>query len=228
MLRKKGKTKQKEGPIQLVENDPIVLEQLKIVRTNIEFASIDDKIKTLAITSVNAGAGKSTITANLSRSFAFQNKKVLIIDADLRRPTIHKAFSLNNNKGLSSLLSDSTLTIDEAIQRSEDSNLYILTSGPIPPNPSEMLSSKKMEAIIEEGIARFDLIVFDLPPFNLVADAQIISNKVDATIFVLRKGVDSKVQIKKCKSSLESSNANVIGAIFNHEKIDRKHHYYYH
>lgn len=219
--------KAKTSPVSIVNSNSIISEQFKMVRTNIEFSSIDEEIKTIVITSINPNAGKSTVSSNLAKSFATQEKKVLLVDADLRRPTIHKVFDLNNTIGLSTLFSQKDLTTFETIQQSYIDNLSILPSGVIPPNPSEMLSSKKMKGIVDELKTHFDIVIFDMPPFTAVADAQILSANTDGTIFVLRRGVDSKDHIRKCKDLLTSSNSNVIGAVFNMEEDKGVHYYYY-
>lgn len=227
LFKNKQKSKDKTSPVSIVDSNSIISEQFKMVRTNIEFSSIDEEIKTIVITSINPNAGKSTVSSNLAKSFATQEKKVLLVDADLRRPTIHKVFDVNNTIGLSTMFSQKDLPITETIQQSYIDNLSILPSGVIPPNPSEMLSSKKMRGIIHELEQYYDIVIFDMPPFTAVADAQIMSSKTDGTVFVLRRGVDSKDHIKKCKELVSSSNANVIGAVFNLEEDKGVHYYYY-
>lgn len=214
-------------PATLVDTNSIISEQFKMVRTNIEFSSIDEELKTIAITSINPNAGKSTICSNLAKSFASQEKRVLLVDADLRRPTVHKVFALDNYMGLSTLFTQKHLELSEAIQKSHVDNLDVLTSGVIPPNPSEMLSSKRMLTLIKEIETEYDLIIFDLPPVTAVADAQIVSGKVDGTIFVLRRGVDSRDHIRKAKELMKAANANIIGAVFNREEDKGEHYYYY-
>lgn len=226
-LKNKEKKDSLISSISLVEHNYYISEQFKMVRTNIEFSSFDKDFKTILITSVNMDAGKSTISSNLAQTFASQEKKVLLIDADMRKPTIHKIFYLDNQTGLSTLFTQKNTPVLKALQESNTANLSILTSGVIPPNPTEMLSSKKMSSIINECKELFDLIIFDMPPLTAVADAQIISGKVDGTIFILRRGVDTKAQIKKCKELMKASNANVIGAIFNREENKDSQYYYY-
>jgi len=227
IFKKKEKLHNQIANVSLVETNTIVSEQFKMVRTNIEFSSIDEEIRTMVITSVNPGAGKSTISANLARTFASQDKRVLLIDADMRKPMVNKVFNLGNQLGLSTLFTNKNIDLNDAIQESDTENLSILTSGVIPPNPSEMLSSKKMTALIEECKEQFDLIIFDMPPLTAVADAQIMSGKADGTVLVLRRGVDNKDHIRKCKELVKAANANVIGAIFNREKDKDDHYYYY-
>lgn len=227
MIFKKKKKIQDSQPAILVDTNSIIAEQFKMVRTNIEFSSIDDELKTIAVSSINPSAGKTTISSNLATSFASQDKKVLLVDADLRRPTVHKVFALDNQMGLSSLFTQKYIEFTDVVQQTYVENLDILTSGIIPPNPSEMLSSKKMLSLIKELEQAYDLVIFDLPPVTAVADAQIVSGKVDGTIFVLRRGVDSRDHIKKSKELMNSANANVIGAIFNREEDKGVHYYYY-
>lgn len=229
MFRKK-KTKKNvlkpAGLVSIISPKSVVSEQFKIVRTNLEFSIIDRDLKSLVVTSISPGAGKSTISANLAVTFASQDKRVLLVDADLRKPMIHKIFNYKNNHGLSTLIKKKDLELQDFIYHSEYEEISILTSGVIPPNPAELLSSGRMLQLIEEMKQTFDIIIFDTPPMLTVADAQILSGKVDGLLFVLRKGIDSKEQILKAKKRSESANANVLGAVYNRIEPNNKDYYY--
>lgn len=214
------------GLVSVLNPKSIVAEQFRMVRTNLEFSIVDKDLKSLLVTSLAPSAGKSTISANLAATFASQGKKVLLVDTDMRKPTLHKIFKLRNNDGLSTLITSKEATISEYIVKSEFDNVYILTSGATPPNPAELISSKRMEQLIEEMERVFDLVIFDTPPVLAVADSQIMAGKVDGTLFVLRKGVDTKEQIQSANERMESVNANVLGAIYNRIEPNDDAYYY--
>lgn len=214
------------GLISLINPKSIVAEQFRMVRTNLEFSIVDKDLKSLLVTSLSPSAGKSTISSNLAATFASQGKKVLLVDTDMRKPTIHKIFKFRNNEGLSTLITSKEATISEYIERTEFENIFILTSGATPPNPAELISSKRMEQLIEEMERAFDLVIFDTPPVLAVADSQIMAGKVDGTLFVLRKGVDTKEQIQTAMDRMNSVNANVLGAIYNRIEPNDDTYYY--
>lgn len=207
----------------------MISEQLRMLRTNIEFMSIEDKISSLVITSPSPGDGKTTIAINLAAVFASQNKRVILVDTDMRKPRVHIFFELNYRKGLSALFVQKNLSVTELIHKTSIENLFVLPCGVVPPNPAEMLSSDKMNQIMAELENKFDLVIYDTPPINIVADAQIMAGKVDGTIFVLRKNHDKKADIKKAKKLADAAQARVLGAVFNRESTkENVRTYYYH
>lgn len=229
-INKKKTQLSTERPGLIVASRPtsVISEQFRTIRTNIQFSMIDEKLKSLIITSAGPGSGKSIISANLAATFSSQDKRVLLVDADLRKPTVHKTFRLRNNDGLTTLLTDRNTQIDDIIYRTHVDGLYVLTSGVIPPNPAELLGSKRMDELMKELENIFDLIVYDMPPVIAVTDAQIMASKTDGTIFVLPKGLATKEEVMKSKELLEMVNANVLGAIFNRvEKSSDNYYYYY-
>lgn len=222
MFRSKRKSKHKlqqkrQGTslITLAKPSSVITEQIRTIRTNIQFSMIDKELKTLVFTSAGPGEGKSTVSANVAVVFAKQGKKVLLVDADMRKPTIHSTFKVPNNEGLTTLLTEKEINLENVIKETVDENLFILTSGPIPPNPSELLDSNKMNFVIEMLTNTYDLIIFDMPPIVTVTDAQIMASKSDGTIFVVRNGVANKDTVLKAKQLLTIVNANVIGTVFN-------------
>lgn len=235
MFRKNHKKRQKietnvsERPslITLSRPSAVISEQFRTIRTNIQFSMVDKNLKTLTITSAGPGAGKSTISANLAVTFAAQGKKVLLVDADMRKPTVHKTFKVHNRDGLTTLLTENDAQISEIAHQTSTDNLFIITSGSIPPNPAELLASKKMSQLMTRFEELFDLIIFDLPPIIAVTDAQIMASKADGTIFVINNGGAKKDMVLKSKELLEMVNANVIGAIFNRVKVSGDNYYYY-
>lgn len=229
MFKKKLKETNGERPslITLTRPSSVIAEQFRTIRTNIQFSMVDQELKTLAITSAGPGAGKSTIAANLAVTFASQGKKVLLVDADMRKPTVHKTFRLPNHDGLTTLLTEKNIQISNIAHRVPSEGLFIITSGVIPPNPSELLASKRMDYLMNEFEKSFDLIIFDLPPVVAVTDAQVMASKVDGTIFVIPKGLTNKEMVLQSKDLLEKVHANVIGAIFNRVELSGDNYYYY-
>lgn len=213
--------------ISLVDKLSTISEQYRTIRSSIQFATSGDrKIKTLVITSSGPAEGKSTTAANLAVVFADSGQKTLLVDADLRKPTVSRTFGLSNTTGLSNLLSTRSRLQDE-IQSIEVNNLDILTSGPKPPNPSELLGSKRMDEVLQEANAAYDFIIFDMPPVTAVTDAQILSSRADGTLMVVREGVTRKDMALKAKDLLDISNANVLGVVFNGKKKSTDTSYYY-
>lgn len=230
MFNKKKKhlsTNERPSLVTLTRPSSVISEQFRTLRTNIQFSMVDKNIKTLVITSAGPGAGKSTISANLAVTFAMQGKKVLIIDADMRKPTVHKTFRLPNRDGLTTLLTNRDVEIKNIVHRLDTEGLFVITSGVIPPNPSELLASNRMNQLIKELEEIFDLVIFDMPPVIAVTDAQIMSSKADGTIFVVNKDGADKEMVKKSKELLEKVKANVIGVVFNRVELKGDNYYYY-
>lgn len=230
LFNKKKHTKNEERPGLVVVNKPssVVSEQFRTIRTNIQYSMIDDNLKTIVVTSAGPASGKSTVAANLAATFASQDKKVLLVDADLRKPTVHKTFRLRNFDGLTKVLTNRDSEISEVIFKSTIDGLFILPSGPIPPNPAELLGSKRMSELQRDMELVFDLIIFDMPPVLAVTDAQVMASKVDGVLFVIPKKEVNKDQVIKSKELLDNVQANVLGAIFNKvEKTEENYYYYY-
>lgn len=203
-----------------------ISEQYRTIRTNIQFSSIDKEIKTLMVSSSGPGEGKSTTVANLAVVFAQQGKKVLLVDSDMRKPTVHYTFNQVNTYGLTSVLTKE-MTLEKAVRETEDVNLFILTSGPIPPNPAELLGSQAMEQFFEDGKSLFDIILFDTPPLLTVADSQILANKCDAAMLVVSSGRTEREQMVKAKEILDSAQSKLLGVVLNNKKLENTDYYYY-
>lgn len=203
-----------------------VSEQYKTIRTNIEFSSLDQKIRSIVVTSSGPAEGKSTTAANLAVVFAQQGKKVLLMDGDMRKPTVHYTFQLPNLTGLTNVLSKQT-EFTNAVKKTEVENLSVLVTGPIPPNPAELLGSQSMDKLMEDLYDAFEVILIDTPPVLAVTDAQILANKCDGTILVVNSGrthVDAAV---KAKDLLKTVNAKLLGVVLNQKKMSDSNYYYY-
>ncbi|WP_312123983.1 CpsD/CapB family tyrosine-protein kinase [Lysinibacillus boronitolerans] len=228
MFRKKKKKKKlvkmARKLVTIANGQSFISEQFRTIRTNITFSMPDKEIKTILVTSATPGEGKSTNAANIGVVFAQEGKRVIIVDADLRKPTMHYTFLLQNARGLSNLLTRH-FTMSEVINSTDIANLFVLTSGPIPPNPAELLASNVMESVIENLKKEFDIIIFDAPPILSVTDAQILSNKCDGTLLIVNSGVAENESVLKAKSNLEASKANILGVILNNYKMPL-HQYY--
>lgn len=206
-------------------------EAFRTLRTNIQFSYVDDSLKTIVITSTSPGEGKSTVLANLAVAFAQSGRKVLIVDCDLRRPTVHKNFNISNSMGLTNVLIKEK-SIDECIRVTEEENLLAITSGAIPPNPSELLGSKRMIEFIKDVGLRFDIILLDAPPVLVVTDAQVLSKVSDGVLLLSSYGTTEKKALVKAKEHLDKVGAKVLGVILNKVKEDKnsyygKYHEYY-
>lgn len=212
----------------IVEKEPssVFSEAYRTLRTNIQYCSIDKEIKSILITSSEPEEGKSTVAGNIALSFAQDNKKVIIIDGDLRKPSIHRYFNVTNLVGLSEVLVKKN-TLEDSVKHYND-NLDILTSGKIPPNPAEMISSNTMERLIKHLENIYDVIIIDSPPIRLVTDAQLLASKVDGTIYVVRADKTRIQSVRKGKRLLDKVNANILGPIlFTLDQPTKTYHRYY-
>ena len=209
-------------------NDPksVISEQYRAIRTNIEYSNVDQNTKTILVTSSDKNEGKTTTVSNLAVSFANLNKKVLLIDCDLRNPSIHKMFRLNNIYGLTDILAKDR-AVDKCIQETELENLYVLTAGAIPPNPAEILSSEKMKNLIEDLKNIYDYIFIDTPPIGLVTDAGVLSSFIDGVVLVVKSESVEKKYLEETKKKLDAVDARILGAILNSYKSEQKDYNYY-
>lgn len=204
-------------------------EQFRTIRTNINFAQIEKSVKSILVSSTVPSEGKSTLSSNLAYTMAQTGKKVLLVDADLRKPTVHLTFKLNNEVGLTTLIVDEeeTIKFNEVVQYSKDLNLYFLPSGPLPPNPSELLGSARMRAIMNTLSKHFDFIIYDTPPVLAVTDPQILATLVDGVVYVVRQGFVSRNKFREAMTSLKNLNTTVLGYVFNDVEKNANETYYY-
>ena len=211
----------------IVEKKPksISAESYRTLRTNIQYSSFDKEIRTIVVTSSEPGEGKSTVAGNLALSFAQAEKRTIIIDCDLRKPSLHKKFKVSNLYGLSDVLIGNE-KIDKALVK-HSPYLHILTSGKIPPNPAEMLGSKIMNKLLNELRDVYDIIILDSAPLQAVTDAQILSTKADGTILVVRAEATKRDSVIQAKQLLEKVGSNILGIVLNAVEDRKKKYYYY-
>lgn len=203
-----------------------ISEAFRTLRTNVQFTSVDSETKKIMITSAGPREGKSSTVANLAVSFAQTGKSVLVIDADLRNPTQHKLFGLNNVEGLSvALVQDHNYQI--FIKETTVPRVMVLTGGPIPPNPAELVGSKRMKRLIEEASEQFDIVLIDTPPIVAVTDAAILAQEVDGVILVLASGEVNKDFAQRAKEQLDKVGAKILGAVLNKADMKTSEYYYY-
>ncbi|MDG5471564.1 CpsD/CapB family tyrosine-protein kinase [Jeotgalibacillus sp. ET6] len=204
----------------------VASEQYRTIRTNIQFSAIDEDIRTITVSSSSPGEGKSTTAANLAIVFAQQGKRVLLVDADMRKPTVHFTFNIMNTIGLTTVLTRQS-ELDKTAKQTDIENLDILPSGPIPPNPSELLSSRVMNRFFDAAKHMYDLIIFDTPPVLAVTDAQVLSHQCDGTILVVRAGIADKDKVTKAKEAMTAAKAKILGVVLNDKKMKSNDEYYY-
>lgn len=192
----------------------VVTEQIKTIRTNLNYAMVGKPLKTLMITSAIQGEGKSTIGGNLAVEYAKKGMQVLLVDADLRRPTIHHTFGVSNQRGLSTWLSGQLVDVNDAIYPVLD-HLFVMPSGPKPPNPAELLASDKMTEFLTVANRKLDLVIVDAPPVLPVTDARILAGQVDGTVLVVRQNFVEKVAVRQAVNALKNARTQLLGTVLN-------------
>jgi non-specific protein-tyrosine kinase len=206
--------------ITLTDPRSSVSEAFRTLRTNLEFSSLDNPIRTLVVTSPGSGEGKSTTLANLAITTAQAEKRVYLVDCDLRRPTLHELFGVSNDVGLTDMIRDETLRDRPPLQETQVPGLWLLPSGPLPPNPSELLGSKRMEEVIARLKEEADLVLFDAPPSNIVTDAAVLASKVDGVLLVFSAGRTKRDHAQQAKALMEKVNAHLVGVVLNNARVD--------
>ena len=194
-----------------------VTEAYRTIRTNLQFSGVDKELKIIEITSAVPNEGKSTVLASLAIVMAQAGKRVLLVDCDFRNPTQHKLFGLPN-KGVSNCIAAGG-DFHEIVQHIGQNNLDILTSGPVAPNPSEILMSNRMQAFLEAAREEYDYVLLDTPPVMPVTDAAALSSKTDGVMLVVACGEDKPELVKIAKTRLEQAGANLLGCILNKVKV---------
>ena len=208
-----------------------VSEAYRTLRTNLQFSKVDRKLKSILVTSSGPKEGKSTTAANLAIALAQIGQKIVLVDADFRRPVVHSIFGMKKDEGVTNYLME-TIKFDQIVKPTFNENLFIICSGILPPNPSELLASKAMENLIDKLTKEFDMVIFDSPPVIAVTDAAILSTKVDGTILVVNSGNTNRDALVRCNTLLESVGTTPLGILLNGVNIEGMYgsyyYYYYH
>ena len=214
-----------EGLNLVTQNDPKnpAAEAYRVIRTSVQFAQAGKELKTIAITSCTPNEGKSMTIANLAIVLTHAGKSVLIMDCDMRNPTVHKNFNLSNKVGLSSCISMGTAVAD-AVQETGIEGLDALTAGVIPPNPSELLGSERMQNILQRAKGEYDYVLIDTPPVLPVTDSLVLGRMVDGLILVIDSGEIKVEMAREVKNQLVNAGANILGVVLN--KVRSEHHGY--
>ncbi|UXV34166.1 polysaccharide biosynthesis tyrosine autokinase [Staphylococcus sp. IVB6181] len=223
-------SKQRQHVIQdglITKNDPksVISEKFKGIRTNIMFSTEKDDIKSIVFTSERPSVGKSFVSSNVAVTYAQAGYKTLLIDGDMRKPTQHYVFNTSNSNGLSSLIINQA-EFDEAIKHTDVEILDLLTSGPIPLNPSELLGSKQFQTVLNRLYKIYDLIIIDTPPVNTVTDAQLLAEHSGYVVLVIDVKENNRNDIKKAQELLEHTGTKILGVVLNKTTEDNSSSYY--
>lgn len=200
-------------------------EAFRVLRTNLLFASVDHKLSTLLITSPTPAEGKSFISSNLAVAFAQTGKRVILVDADLRKPTVHRIFGLVNNVGVTSALVSDAGAVESALQATAIPELRVMTSGPLPPNPSELLSSHKMQDLLQQIQAHCDLVVIDSPPVLVVSDTAVLASHADGVLLAFTHDKLRRDSARNTIGALRQVKARILGVVLN--RVEGSQHGYY-
>ncbi len=195
-------------------------EAYRTLRTNLTFAALDKPIETMIVTSAAPGEGKSTVLANLAVTMAQGERRTVLVDADLRRPGLHEIFGVANDRGLTTMIVEETALDDPPLMDVGVDNLWLVPSGPLPPNPADILGSRKMEQVIAALKARADVILFDAPPVIAVTDAAVLGTKVDGVLLVVCAGRTRREHAQRARELLERVHVRILGAVLNNAPHD--------
>ncbi|MBX7233268.1 MAG: CpsD/CapB family tyrosine-protein kinase [Caldilineales bacterium] len=193
-------------------------EAYRSLRTNLEFSSLDHPLHTLLVTSAAPDEGKSTTLANLGVINAQAGKRVILVDCDLRRPALHKLFGVDNSLGVTSAILGGEARLP--LQPTGIANLQLLTSGPMPPNPADVLASARMDALLRQLTAEADLVLLDAPPVIAVTDAVLLATKADGVLLVIHAGQTKREHAERARDLLAKVNARLVGAVLNNAAVD--------
>jgi capsular exopolysaccharide synthesis family protein len=210
-------------------SDPLspASEAYRTLRMNLQFAALDKQLRTLVVTSPDQGEGKSTTLANLAVTMAEMEQRVVIVDSDLRRPHLHQLLGLNNDTGLTTMMVDEQAMDTPPLQATSIKGLQFLASGALPPRPSDLLGSRRMEKVIDRLLAEADIVLFDAPPVMAVTDAVVLATKVDGVLLVVSAGETKREQARNAIERLNKVNAHLVGVVLNNVALDASMQSYY-
>ena len=197
-----------------------VSEAYRTLRTNLQFFSLDEPIRTLVVTSPGTEEGKSTVLANLAVALAQGGKRVILADCDLRRPTQHTLFGLDNATGLTTMMLDEAAQSEPPLRETPVDGLRVLPTGPLPPNPAELLGSRRMKEALAALLGKADVLLFDAPPVLAVTDALVLAVQTDGVLLVVKAGGTRREHVQQAKERLERVNARIVGAVLNNAPAD--------
>ncbi len=190
-------------------------EAYRTLRSNLTFAALDNSIETMVVTSAAPGEGKSIVVANLAVMMAQGERRTILVDSDLHQPGLHKIFGVANDRGLTTMIVEETALDDPPLIDVGVDNLWLVPSGPLPPNPADILGSRKMETAIAALKSRADVVLFDAPPLVAVTDAAVLGTKVDGVLLVVRAGHTRREHAQRAKELLERAHVRIVGAVLN-------------
>ncbi len=215
MFKKRKDQEEEIVEVAITSGRSAASEAYRTLRTNIQFMTLDNLTRSLLIVGAHPECGKTTTLTNLALALAQAGNSILLVDTDLRRPKLHHIFNCKNFFGLTTMLIESNLNMNAARHKTRLPNLDIIPSGPVPPNPAELLASRKMKKTLEEFQNRYDYVMLDSPPMLNMADASILAQLADATIMVIAYGETTKEEAQKVHQQLKLAKANLIGAVIN-------------
>lgn len=201
-------------------------EAYRTVRTSLDFSSLDRSLRTLVVTSAAPNEGKSTTLANLGVTLAQAGRRTVLVDADLRRPSLHSLFRLPNTAGLTTMLLDESALVAPPFQPGPVEGLLVLTSGSLPPNPAELMASRRIEAVVQTLRDQADIVLFDAPPLIAVSDAATLAARVDGVILVVQAEKTKREHVQRAKTLLDRVKAHLVGAVLTDVRLDRSVSYY--
>jgi non-specific protein-tyrosine kinase len=206
--------------ITLIDPRSTAAEAYRTLRTNIEYSGVDVQLHTLLVTSSAPSDDKSTVVANLAVAMADGERPVILVDADLRRPNQHLLFDLPNERGFTNLFREEAAFNTPPLHLIPNTSLKVLTSGPLPPIPSQLLASQKIDKIMSHLASMAEVVIFDAPPIITVNDASLLASKVDGVLLIVKAGGAKRDHVKAAKDRLEKVNARLIGAVLTNAQID--------
>lgn len=239
--RNRGKEDSGAGLVAFTQPKSAAAEAYRTLRTNIQFASPDSPVHTILATSTSPDDGKSTTIANLAITFAASGFATVLVDADLRRPHLHKIFGLSNDTGLTTLVAElaraASITgatgstgaprVHHPLQPTQVENLHVLTSGPVPPNPAEILGSQRMNEVLAMLRDTAEYVLIDTPPIIAVTDAAVLAPRVDGVLLVINAGKTRRDLAVKARDMLQQVNAHLLGVVLNNATLDKSAYVYY-